>query len=255
MTLPVLLSIPHGGDRMPSEVQDIACISRRDIFGDSDPYTLAIYDMADEARCTVNTQIARCFVDVNRSLQSAKPISPDGLIKSYTSYNVPVYGPDVWPDDETCRTLIKRYYMPYHRRVQRLLHDEDIQLCLDCHSMAANPPPISTAHTKSPRPLFCLSNCNGQSSPEDAVSLLAECMSKSFGVDPSTIHINTPFQGGHITSTYGMNPYPWIQVEMNRSMYLSKEWFDVATLQCSADRLHDLNEMFVDAIRMYFGRL
>ena len=42
------------------------------------------------------------------------------------------------------------------------------------------------------------------------------------------ISINDPFHGGHITKTYGNKPVPWIQVEMNRDLYLTEPWFDQA---------------------------
>lgn len=251
--LPVLVSIPHGGDRTPIEIQHMMGISDRDIFYDSDAHTLAIYDATSEASCVVSTQIARCFVDVNRPLYNGSIVRPDGLLKSHTCHNVQVYKPDM-PLDYTLRnTLIRQYYMPYHRRIQRLLHSKELQLCLDCHSMAENPPTISPDHNNNTRPLFCLSNYNGQSSSNESLSLLADCISKSFDVDRTMIWTNTPFQGGHITRTYGMNPHPWIQIEINRSMYLSEEWFNDGTLQCSESRIRTLNQMFISAIRMYFG--
>lgn len=249
--LPVLVSIPHGGDRIPTEIQHMVEISDQDVFNDSDAHTLAIYDATREASCTVSTQIARCFVDVNRSLYNGNVVSPDGLLKSHTCHNVQVYKTDT-PPDALRNTLIRQYYMPYHRRIQRLLHSEELQLCLDCHSMAETPPAISPDHTNHTRPIFCLSNYNNRSSSAESLLLLADCISESFDVDRSMIWINTPFQGGHITRTYGMNPYPWIQLEINRSMYLSSEWFDYNTLQCSESRLRTLNQMFVSALRMYF---
>jgi len=44
-------------------------------------------------------------------------------------------------------------------------------------------------------------------------------------------------KGGHIAKTYGNNLIPWIQVEMNRDLYLSGEWFDQNTLKINEEKL------------------
>lgn len=55
------------------------------------------------------------------------------------------------------------------------------------------------------------------------------------------VTINNPFKGGFITRNYGNNPLPWIQIEMNRKIYLSEEYFDYRTLKMRGDRLTELN--------------
>ena len=247
MSLPVLLSIPHGGTQTPPEVQYITCISERDILQDGDAYTLQIYDMGEEAAVVVRAGVARAFVDVNRSLRDMPPSNPDGLIKSATCYQRPIY--TTQPDYELRRTLVQNHYMPYHRAIQRGMR-EDIQLCIDCHSMAASPPPVSPDAKHTSRPLFCLSNCNGQTCSQEALERLAGGISAAYGVDISEIRFNDPFLGGHITRTYGGNPLPWIQVEVNHSMYLPAAWPAEAPAE---SRLREMRSMFAEAVRMYFG--
>lgn len=60
--------------------------------------------------------------------------------------------------------------------------------------------------------------------------------------------LNDPFHGGHITKTYGNNPVPWIQIEMNRDMYLSESWFDNEMLSMKTERLQELNNMFENTV-------
>ena len=248
MTLPVLLSIPHGGTHTPPELQDILCISDRDIFEDGDAYTISIYDIGDAAAVVVRAEVARAFVDLNRSLQEMPPASPDGLVKSITCRNRPIY--TVQPDEAMRRDLIAKYYMPYHRTIQQAVRG-DLQLCLDCHSMAEVAPAISP-DGGSRRPLFCLSNRRGQTSSNESMTLLASCISEAYGIPRTSVRLNDPFLGGYITRTYGNNPLPWIQVEMNRSMYISEEWFDHDTMECRQSRLRDLRLMFEEALRAYF---
>jgi formiminoglutamase len=89
--LPVLLSIPHGGTRKPEELEGHLSITNKDLFDDSDPFVTELYDLGDKVKRVIKTDIARAFVDLNRSLQDMPPQNPDGLIKSKTCYEKPIY--------------------------------------------------------------------------------------------------------------------------------------------------------------------
>lgn len=246
MRLPVLLSIPHGGTKVPPEVLHMVSIQKREIMRDGDAHTTQIYDVGDEVRVVVQAEMARAFVDMNRSIRDVPHSHPDGMIKSATCYGVPIY--DVQPDHAVRDTLVQNYYLPYHRAIQRGLR-EDIQLCVDCHSMASEPPLVSPDAESGARPLFCLSNRRGRTCPDRMMERLADCISESYGIGMSDIRFNDPFLGGHITETYGNNPLPWIQMEMNRSMYLPEGWPDEAP---DGKRLRGLRDMFGNALQMYF---
>ena len=117
--LPVLLSIPHGGTKRPSELNGHLCITEHDQFDDSDPFVVEIYDLGDEVQTVIKTDIARAFVDLNRSLQDLPPKNPDGLIKSSTCYEKPIYLNGKEPDESLRKMLIEMYYKPYHRAIQK----------------------------------------------------------------------------------------------------------------------------------------
>lgn len=253
--LPVLLSIPHGGTQRPPELDSHLSITDKDLFDDSDPFVIEIYDLGSKVEGVVKTNIARSFVDLNRSLQDLPPQNPDGLIKSSTCYQKPIYKKGHEPDESLTNVLIEMYYKPYHRSIQKNIHDLDLQLCLDCHSMASEAPNISPDGGKKKRPKFCLSNQDGKTSSKLMMDLLASCISESFEIDKNDIYQNNPFHGGHITKTYGNNPIPWIQIEMNRDMYLSKSWFDDVTLSIDSSRLRELNEQFENTLNLFFSKL
>ena len=239
----------------PEELCDCVCITDRDLFDDSDPYVIQIYDLGRRVQHVVTSDVARTFVDLNRPLHDMPPHNPDGLIKSATCYKKPIYRPGTEPDESLRSLLIKRYYMPYHRQIQRSIREMDIQLCLDCHSMAPHAPDVSPDRTKHERPAFCLSNWDGRTSSDDMIHILADCISESFLIDRKEIHINSPFHGGHITRTYGNNPVPWIQVEMNRNMYAVPPWLDEDSLLVDAARLRKLNGWFGDSLDLFFSRV
>jgi len=249
--LPILLSIPHGGTKNPEELDSCLCITERDLFDDSDPFVIELYDLGNKVQRVVKTDIARAFVDLNRSLHDLPPKNPDGLIKSMTCYEKPIYIKGQEPDKALSKLLIEKYYMPYHRQIQRYCSELDLQVCLDCHSMASSPPKIAPDVNYKKRPAFCLSNQNGTSSSNELMYFLAECISDSFSISKDKISFNEPFKGGHITKTYGNNPIPWIQIEMNRELYLSKDWFDEETLSIDNTRLQELNEMFEKTLNSF----
>ena len=253
--LPILLSIPHGGTRRPAELDGHLSITNKDLFDDSDPFVVELYDLGDKVQRVIKTNIARAFVDLNRSLQDMPPNNPDGLIKSKTCYDKPIYTNGKEPDDYLKTMLIELYYNPYHRAIQKSIDELDLQLCLDCHSMASTAPYFSPDKTQSKRPMFCLSNNDGQTSSQEMIELLADSISESYSIDRNEISLNDPFHGGHITKTYGNNPIPWIQVEINRNLYLSSPWFDEDALSVDSNHLQKLNKQFENSLDLLFSKI
>lgn len=249
---PVLLSIPHGGKEKPPELDGHLCITDRDLFDDSDPFVIEIYDLEDKVERSIITNVARAFVDLNRSPQDLPPQNPDGLIKSFTCYQKPIYINGKEPDAALTKKLIEMYYKPYHKSIQKSIHELDLQLCLDCHSMASVAPDISPDGAQKKRPKFCISNNDGKSSSKEMMELLASSIAESFEIDRKEISLNDPFHGGYITRNYGNDPIPWIQIEMNRDMYLSKPWFDNKTLSMRDSHLKKLNQQFEKCLNHFF---
>ena len=253
--LPILLSIPHGGTRKPAELEGHLSITNKDLFDDSDPFVNELYDVGDKVERVIKTDIARAFVDLNRSLQDMPPDNPDGLIKSKTCYDKPIYTNGKEPDDSLKTMLIEMYYNPYHQAIQKSIDELDLKLCLDCHSMASVAPYFSPDKNKSKRPMFCISNNDGQTSSQEMIELLSDSISEAYSIDRKEISLNDPFHGGHITRTYGNNPIPWIQVEMNRDLYLTSPWFDEDALSVDTTHLQKLNKQFEKSLDIFFSKI
>ncbi len=253
--LPILLSIPHGGTRKPAELEGHLSITNKDLFDDSDPFVIELFDLGDKVQRALKTDIARAFVDLNRSIDDMPPNNPDGLIKSKTCYDKPIYTNGKEPDDSLKTTLIEMYYHPYHQAIQKSINELGIKLCIDCHSMASMSPYFSRAKSKSARPMFCISNNDGQAASQEMMELLANSISKAYSIDRQEIFLNDPFHGGHITRTYGNKPIPWIQIEMNRSMYLSKPWFDEDALSVDIAHLQKLNKQFENSLESFCSKI
>ena len=209
MTLPLLLSVPHAGWRVPAEAEPYCVLSEKDLLEDGDVGASEIYALEEEADGFLTTDIARAIVDLNRAEDDR---SPDGVVKTHTCWNVSVYRP--LPPDEVVETLLARYYRPYHQRLTELA-GSGVKLGVDCHTMAAEGPPVGP-DPGSQRPRVCLSNAD-QTCPREWMESLQSCFRTQFGPD---VRVNDPFQGGFITRSHSAE-MPWVQVEISRAPFFS----------------------------------
>ncbi|WP_419946113.1 N-formylglutamate amidohydrolase [Candidatus Poriferisodalis sp.] len=252
MTLPVLLSIPHGGDRIPPEAAEECALSPADIWSDGDACTREIYDLGDAVAAVRTTDVARAIVDLNRAPDDLPPSNPDGVVKSMTADCVSVWRGGGAPDDGLSRLLIERCWQPYHDDLAALCERTDVLVAFDCHSMAQFAPAISPRAGEA-RPLFCLSNGHGATAPTELLEEFAGALAEAFECDRAGIGVNEPFSGGHITRWHGRSgkpgrSVPWVQIEMNRSWYLALPWYDAAARTVDPARLIDLRVRFGTAL-------
>lgn len=208
MKLPILLSVPHAGLRVPPQVQAVCRLSPEEIAADGDEGAAEIYALADEVERFVTTDVARAIVDLNRAPDDRRA---DGVVKTHTCWNVPVYDPT--PSEETFAELLARYYHPYHAELTAAASGGYL-LAVDCHTMAAFGPPIAPDPGVQ-RPHVCLGDVHGQTLPAGWMDRLVACFAEAFGCE---IAVNQPFAGGYITRTHGTE-MPWVQLELSRGPF------------------------------------
>ncbi len=210
MRLPVLMSVPHAGLVTPPEVVPLSLLSPEEIAADGDEGASEVYALEQVVTCFVTTDIARAFVDLNRSEDDR---SRDGVVKTHTCWNVPIYREPL--NEEVTEALLATYYRPYHEQLRRSARD--MKLGLDCHTMAAHAPPIVQVPGEE-RPHLCLSNADG-TCPQEWLVMFASCLERAFETEVS---INDPFRGGHIIRAHAAE-LPWMQLELSRAPFLSNE--------------------------------
>jgi formiminoglutamase len=121
--------------------------------------------------------------------------------------------------------------------------------------MEPYPPPIAP-DTDAARPTFCLSNARGATCPDDMLHSLGDAIAYAFGVQRDEIAHNRPFEGGWIIRHHAKREgIPWIQVEMNRALYLGPSWFDETQLTVDDSRIAELNSMFSAALERFVDEL
>jgi len=264
MKEPILVSVPHGGWKIPVEIRESWALTTEEAFHDGDPYTPQIYDFFDRVNAQITMEYFRAAVDLNREPDNMAPENPDGLIKSHTCYNVEVYKDGILPDDDLINVLIDKYYTPYHTFLKESARRNDIRMGIDCHTMAAVTPPIGGDDAGTPRSLICLGNLGGKDGkmcpPHNRLSCDTEMIHfvrdefiivfrhEDVEIDiPAVCTINVPydggyFEGGFITRTMGYEKIPFFQIEMSRALYLEKRYFNEKTLVVDEKRIKDLNE-------------
>ena len=73
MKLPFLLSVPHAGLTVPTEVEEICILSEEDIIKDGDEGAAQIYlPLENHVSALVTTDIARAILDMNRSQEDRR---------------------------------------------------------------------------------------------------------------------------------------------------------------------------------------
>jgi len=209
MKLPILLSVPHAGWKIPPEIQEICILTQKDILDDGDAGAAEIYNpLRKEVEAFVTTDIARAIVDMNRA---ENDFWKDGVIKTHTCWDLPVY--KTYPSKETIAKLIAIYHRPYHAKLSDVANN--VKIGIDCHTMAAVAPPVAPDCGKE-RPPVCLSNAES-TCPQEWIETLAQYLTRSLGFQ---VNINQPFKGGYIIRSHA-SEIPWIQLEFSRAPFLS----------------------------------
>lgn len=264
--LPLLISVPHGGVNIPPEARGLCRLDLGSILADGDTWSGYLYDLQAHVLEFAAFPVARAIVDVNRAPADLPPHHPDGVVKTTTVEQKPVWSDPNILATEFVDTLLSNHYYPYHARLAGALKNEEVVLGLDCHTMLNLAPAIST-NPGEQRPLICLGNRGNErgepdgdeplTAPTELARDLQKCLEDTFTDlhrDKSIplVTLNQPFRGGFITQNFGLeSPFPWIQVEINRSLYLPQKLPrakvpDGETLV----RLAEIRRRFIKAVSM-----
>ena len=260
--LPFLISVPHGGVKVPPKLRSLCKLDLPSILGDGDTWSIFLYSLENRVQSYHRFRFARAVLDLNRAPGELPPGNPDGVVKTVT-----VSGEQVWKnpgglEKEDISYLLENYYHPYHQSLAKALELEGIMLGLDCHTMLPEAPGYSTGAGEK-RPLVCLSNRGNHqgeeageplTAPPDLIMSLAEALEKRLATREKetslpAVLINQPFRGGHITRKHGSaGNIPWIQVEFNRCLYLQVDPFTAEPDSETLSKLNELRSIFIEAL-------
>ena len=212
MTLPLLVSVPHAGLRVPAEIEPLCALTPAEVADDGDGGADEIYAFEEEVGAFVTTDVARAIVDMNRARDNRKA---DGVVKTHTCWNVEVWKRPL--SGAEIEGLLDAYHAPYHRRLTELGTGRQWVLGVDCHTMAGTGPPLGP-DPGIERPWVCLSHGDG-TCPQEWIESLRDCFQDQL---EGPVRINDPYDGGYITRFHAAE-MPWVQIELSRAPFMSDE--------------------------------
>jgi N-formylglutamate deformylase len=234
-TLPIFVTIPHSGERVPEECDWLKGLPEPVLMSDVDRYVDKLYEPAIKSLdipC-VKTEWHRYAVDLNRlpedidqgSVEGAKePMGKNsrGYHWVHTTQKQQLMPKPMSESDH--HKLTKKIYEPFHQAVRSQyasFHQQGIKqvLHLDLHSM----PSVGTSEHRDPgesRADIVVSDCLGKSANSELVNLVLV----SYARAGFKVGYNWPYFGGRLSEQYGqpLRGQHAIQVELNRKLYMDE---------------------------------
>lgn len=227
MQLPFVLSIPHCGIQVPSDLRGGMALSDDLIAESVDFGTREIFGNMPVRR-TIAARWSRLVVDLNRPPDQ---YDAKGVV-ALTDYDGrAVFRSGCEPSRAQIDARVGRYYAPYHNRLTELVQPDDFLGLIDCHSLNGTGPADAPDRGRK-RCDMVLSNAGdargGGRSAEDALTCPAEVLqmaADAFQDQGFSVALNTPYRGGHIVRHYGALLRPRgrfaVQIEMNHDLYMA----------------------------------
>jgi N-formylglutamate deformylase len=223
-TIPLLVSMPHVGTRIPEDVAATMTPAAR-LMADTDWHLRELYGFARElGASTLAARWSRYVIDLNRPADDTNLYpgqDTTGLCPLDTFACEPLYPPGRAPDEAEVRRRLGLYWQPYHDRLRaelgRLLAAHGTVVLWEAHSIASFVPRFFEG--KLPDLNF---GSAGGASCDPALTERVVAAARAGG--NYTMAINGRFKGGHITRTYGQpaRGIHALQLEMCQSTYMDE---------------------------------
>lgn len=202
--VPILLSIPHAGIHIPTDLKANYVPAMIEKLDDTDFFLDQLYHFATEMGITIlKANYSRWVIDLNRDANNA-PLYQDGrvitdLVPTTDFLGNAIYLPEKQPSAAEIQRRTQEYYLPYHTKIAEILQSfkktHGHALLYDAHSIRQYVPAIR----KDKFPDFIL----GSNQEQSAHPLLIEKMWQNLSASGYSATHNTPFQGGAITRNFG----------------------------------------------------
>jgi len=219
--LPLVVSIPHTGVRVPEEISRQFASAEMQRLPNTDWHLHQLYDFLSELGVTtIHAVYNRFVVDLNRPPEN-RPLYPGrfetGLVPLKT-----FHGEDIWahpPDEAEIERRRRLYHSPYHAQLEALLSETRARfgraVLVDAHSIMSVPTQVNDELRED----IYLGDQEGQTCGEWLIGGLQT------GFESGGLRVvrNYPFKGGYITRHYGaMEDVESCQIEMTQRVYMDE---------------------------------
>ncbi|WP_373488108.1 N-formylglutamate amidohydrolase [Blastomonas sp.] len=234
--LPVLVAVPHAGCVYPPDMRANLRVAPRVLERLEDRHADALAADVEAAGCVLLTaQVARAYIDLNRSPQEIDPsMVRDAPRSAFAQPSVKVRGGlglvprrladhgELWHGPWQRSDIARRVttvHEPYHRTMSQTLaalkSRFGVALLIDLHSM----PPIVSDGTK-PIPRLVVGDRYGRA----AAARICDLAVRTLALEGQQVALNHPYAGGYILDRHGRPEHGIhaLQIEIDRSLYLDE---------------------------------
>ena len=232
----LIISIPHSGEKIPSEGSWLKDLPEPIQMCDVDRYVDRLYEsvIAELKIDSVKTEWHRYVADLNRIPSDVDQDSVEGATNPSGTHTTGLHwvkttrGDQLMPSPishEIHESIVEKYHRPFHATLEQLFEAKKQAgfqkvFHLDAHSM----PSTGTNAHRDPgetRAEIVVSDVDGVSCEPEFRDLVVSCYEEA----GFQVKCNWPYKGGRVTQTYGhpSKGQHSIQVEINRSLYMDEE--------------------------------
>jgi N-formylglutamate deformylase len=226
-TVPLLISMPHAGTRIPAEISAQLMPVAQD-KADTDWHLPLLYNMAQELGASVlHAEYSRYVIDLNRSPDDSSLYpgqDTTGLCPLDTFAKQALYPEGKTPDAEEVQRRITHYWQAYHQQLQaelaRLLALHGRVILWEAHSIASQVPRFFQGKL----PDLNFGTADQHSCAISLQQALVDTLHNS-RTAPLYSHVfNGRFKGGYITRNYGQpeKNIHAVQLEMSQCLYMNE---------------------------------
>ncbi|ACS86433.1 N-formylglutamate deformylase [Musicola paradisiaca] len=245
---PLLLSIPHAGTALTSEVADALSDAAKPL-PDTDWHLPRLYQFAQEMGASVLiARYSRFVIDLNRPADD-KPLyatATTGLFPDILFDGTPAFLPGKTPTSAVRAGYLQDIWQPYHQKIiqelARIRQQHGYACLFDAHSIASQIPRLFEGRL----PDLNLGTNGGLScsiEAEEALRALCQPQQRWSWV------LNGRFKGGHITRAYGQPDQHQhaMQLELAQCNYMS----ELAPFDWDADKAAELQPMLKNIVTTF----
>ena len=244
-SIPLLVSVPHDGRRLPKELAAVMTTAGRSI-PDTDWHVAQLYDFVrDMGAALITATYSRYVVDLNRPADDATLYA--GQIATGLCPTLTFAGEDIYDDDASIDVdaRVERFWRPYHDKIGETLAGFcDVfgyALLWDAHSIASKVPRLFDGTL----PVLNVGTWDDRS----CGSSISTAVMRVAGNSPFDVALNGRFKGGYTTRHYGQpkNNVHAIQLEIAQRAYMDEVTtsYDAAKASQLRDSIRASLEVFI----------